>query len=264
MGVVFLLLVLVGALVLHYLYAWKPKNWKKFYITHPMWFAHRGALHMAPENTSAAYEQATELGMPALEIDVVSTRDGKLVCSHNFDLERETDVFGYIHKLLFDELKNVNAGAKWSDCWEPLPLLEEVLHALPPGQRLNIEVKTYRIFDFRTALNVARLIRAKNLQDRSIVSSFNPFAIWAVKWVDPSILTGFILETMGYFWLLNLVHPDCLHPVAELVHDDLLKFARDRGLAVNVWTVNTRPAICWLVERGVDGIITDRPEYVLS
>lgn len=264
MAIVFLLSVLTCALVLHYLYGWKPEDWKTFYTTHPMWFAHRGDFTLAPENTLAAYERAIERGMPALELDVASTRDGYLVCSHNFDLERETDGFGYIHQLLYKELKRVKAGTAGSKHQEPLPLLEEVLNRLPQGLRINIEIKTYRIFDFKTALTIARLVKSKNLQERTIVSSFNPFSIWAVKRIDRTILTGLILESLDYFWMLNLVHPDCLHPTAELVNDKLLKFARNKGLAVNVWTVNTRPAVRWLVEKGVDGIITDRPEYVLS
>jgi len=81
--------------------------------------------------------------------------------------------------------------------------------------------------------------------------------------IDRQIMTGFIIEpkTQGLIRFVNLIHPDYLHLESTLVTDDLLRYARQKGMAVNVWTVNNKPAIEWLVNKGVDGIITDRPEY---
>ena len=61
--------------------------------------------------------------------------------------------------------------------------------------------------------------------------------------------------------MINVIHPACLHPAAELVSEGLVKFAKHRGLAINVWTVNTKPAIDWLIDLKVDGIITDQTEF---
>jgi len=46
-----------------------------------------------------------------------------------------------------------------------------------------------------------------------------------------------------------------------LVTKGLVKHCKERGLSINVWTVNNKPAIDWLYELGVDGIITDNPKY---
>ncbi len=64
--------------------------------------------------------------------------------------------------------------------------------------------------------------------------------------------------------MLPLVHisrADFINPRSDLVTSSLLRFAGKKGMRINVWTVNTKPAIDWLIEQGVDGIITDRLEY---
>ena len=62
--------------------------------------------------------------------------------------------------------------------------------------------------------------------------------------------------------MINVIHHDCLHPTAELVSENLVKFAKQKGLALNIWTVNTKPAIDWLIDLKVDGIITDQIEIL--
>jgi len=93
-------------IVLNHLYLWKPRDMSLFYNgNRPLWFAHRGASSTAPENTISAFTQAVKNGMPALEIDVVRTSDGVLLCSHNFDLEWKTDSNGYIDEMSYNEIK---------------------------------------------------------------------------------------------------------------------------------------------------------------
>jgi len=261
MNSIFFLVLLLAALLLKHFYWWAPRVTTGLFSRRPLYFAHRGALHLAPENTLPAYQAALEAGMPALELDVLATRDGKIVCSHNFDLERETDGFGYIDELDWEQVKNVNAATKWPGQKVPLPLLEEVLGWVPAGVILDVEVKTRGVGDVKTAVRVARLIRAAGLSDRTLLTSFNPLALLTVRMLVPELLTGLVLEDLRMLACLNLVHPDCLHPRADLVTSDLLRFAHERGLVVNAWTVNTRPAIDWLLKNSVDGIITDRPEF---
>ena len=251
-------------LITRHLYLWRPLDSTDFYPWKPFFMGHRGVMTRAPENTLAAYAAALAAGLKGNELDVMATRDGVLVCSHNFDLERVTDGTGYIYERTYDYLRVVNAAVCHPAAGhQTIPRLEEVLDFFPPDFRLNIEVKTRGLWDILPALQVARLVRRRRLQKRTIVSCFNPLALLGVKWVDETILTGLLVEneTWPLLRLINLARPDCLHPEAGLVTDDLLRFVRQRGLALNVWTVNNRPAIDWLIKRGVDGIITDRPEY---
>lgn len=239
---------------------WSPLSTASFYNQRPMWFAHRGALHQAPENTMASYTKALEVAMPAIEMDVVLTKDNRIVCSHNHDLERETDGFGYIGEKTYAQISSLNAGIKWKNKIEPIPLMEDMLNMFSPEIRINIEIKTRKPFDFKTPVKVAKIIQDKGFQGRVIVSSFNPVAIWAVKRVDRSIITGLILENPRMFPFVYFSHPDCVHLAAELVTSRLINFSRKKHMAINVWTVNAGPAAKWLLKKGVDGLMTDRPE----
>jgi glycerophosphoryl diester phosphodiesterase len=47
---------------------------------------HRGLLNRAPENTWLGFQAALGAGFRSIEMDVLQTKDGKIVCTHNFDL----------------------------------------------------------------------------------------------------------------------------------------------------------------------------------
>lgn len=251
-------LTVAALLILKHLFIWSPIRPSDHYRNRPLFFAHRGLLHLAPENTKPAFTAAIDEGFKAIEYDVVRTKDGVVVCSHNFDLERKTSGTGWIKDKTWEELKSITTGS--SENKTGLTTLEEALESIPAGTLQNIEVKTARIFDIATAVSALKTVKRYKRQNDVIISSFNPFTLLAVKLVAPDIRTGFILETMDYFFMVNWIHPDFIHPTAELVNKKLLKFARDRELGFNVWTVNNRGSIQHFLRQGVDGIITDRHE----
>lgn len=261
MNFTFVILIIITGISLTFLLSWKPNKAGQFYSTHPMWFAHRGLLHTAPENTMAAYMAAAETDVPGLEMDVVCTCDGVIICSHNYDLERETDGSGYIFEKDYSYISNVNAAAKWPGRTDRMPTLESTLTKISSGIRVNIELKTRKVLDFKIALKTAAIVQRLGMVERVIISSFNPFSLGIIKLFYPAVLTGFIFESKLHFSLVHFARPDCLHPRADFVTDDLVCYARERKLAINAWTVNTRPAMEWLLRQGIDGLITDRPEF---
>ena len=92
---------------------------------------------------------------------------------------------------------------------------------------------------------------------RIIVSSFNPFVIFYFKLFHPHIITGFLYQNLLYLSFVNWIHPSYIHPRADLLNDELIRYAKEKNLGVNVWTVNNKPAIDWCRDKKVDGIITD-------
>jgi len=227
-----------------------------------VWYGHRGLLIRAPENTWSAYKAAIDVGLPAIELDVVQSKDGKIVCSHNFDLERETDGFGYIFETTWAELKKINAAIHWSGNTEKIPLLEDVLSKVPKGFLVDIEIKTRKALDGSTAIKVAKIVKRLKVQKSTIVSSFNPFALRMVKWVDQSIKTGYLLQDTKLMFLRSFTRADHIHPRADLFNNDFNEFAKRNKLGINVWTVNTQPGKEYFINEGVEGIITDRPEIL--
>ena len=107
-----ILMVFIGLSIKH-LFFWSPVSGSHIYKhSHPLFIAHRGLHKTEPENTIPAIKKAIKLGFTAIELDVFSSLDKKIICSHNIDLERETERSGFVDGKKYDELKNTTYRAK--------------------------------------------------------------------------------------------------------------------------------------------------------
>jgi glycerophosphoryl diester phosphodiesterase len=225
-----------------------------------MLYGHRGLLNKAPENTRLAYEAAVHAGLGGIELDVVQTKDGEIICSHNFDLERETNGFGYIYNKIWSDLKNLNIVTHRGREMEQIPRLMDVLEQLPINYIINIEIKTHKLLDISTATKVAKIIQKENRHKTTLVSSFNPVSLRRVKGVDPEIKTGFLVENRRMILFTPLSRADYLHPRADMFNNQTMDYCGRNRLGTNIWTVNSGPGMAFFRKRDVDGIITDYPE----
>ena len=225
-----------------------------------MLYGHRGLLNKAPENTRLAYEAAVHAGLGGIELDVVQTKDGEIICSHNFDLERETNGFGYIYNKRWSDLKKLSVAPHRGGERGQIPMLTDVLDRLPIDYIINIEIKTHKLLDISTATKVARIIQSKNRHKTTLVSSFNPVSVRTVKCVDPEIKTGFLVEKRRMILFTPLSRADYLHPRADAFNNQMMDYCGRNRLGTNIWTVNSGPGIAFFRKRNVDGIITDHPE----
>jgi glycerophosphoryl diester phosphodiesterase len=258
---------------------------------------HRGARGLAPENTLPAFAAALSLGVTTLELDVGVTRDGKVVVYHdrtlNPDITRGPDGQWLpargpaVHSLSYEELLRYDVGRlrPGSDYARPFPAqaaadgtrvpeLRQVFDlARKAGNasvRFNIETKltpqapgeTLPPAEFARA--VIAEIRKAGVASRSTIQSFDWRTLEAVKAEAPEIatvhLTGAkfadgprrVKEAGGAIWSPNFA----------VVNAGTLKEARALGLKVVVWTVNAAEDIAAMIDLGVDGIISDRPDLV--
>jgi len=228
------------------------------------WYGHRGLINRAPENTWLGFQAALDAGFRSIEMDVLQTKDGKIVCTHNFDLERETDGKGYIDCKTLFELETVNAGVKWPNIKSTIPTLESALVRLPKGCQVNIEIKTRKFMDWSTPREVIKIIKKLKIQNDVIISSFNPIALRIVKCVESSFKTGLLFKDTRAVGLMSFARPNYIHPRSDIVTDDLIKYAQRYKLGINVWTVNSRVGMQFFIEKKVKGIITDYPEAIPS
>lgn len=270
--VVILLAALAVVGVVRYLWFWQARQVPIYPEGQLLCLAHRGVPSKAPENTLPAFQEAFKTGVDGIELDVMETADGVLIVSHDHDLERVTGSSGYVWELPYTAIASLNAACRWGDRFPhtPIPRLEDVLEALPEEMLINIELKTRRWFSPGFVEKVIAMVRRYRLVKRSIISSFNPYALLKVRWLEPELAIGYNWRDTLVPWYLrrpcfmNLVHPDFLHPHVVVVTPDVVAKAHRRGMKVNVWTVNNRPMIQYLESIGVDGIFTDFPELVLQ
>jgi glycerophosphoryl diester phosphodiesterase len=238
-------------------------------LVHPLNLGHRGARGLAPENTLASMAAGMAAGADGVEFDVQRTADGHLVVFHDDDLKRICGVGGRVVTSTLAQLRDLDASRHFGPQFagEPIPTLDEVIEALPASAFLNIEAKRFRFRSDGLEAGILAAIRRHNLLGRCIVSSFNPVLLWRLGRMDRSVPLGLLYAPdlpLGFNrgWQRHILRLRALHPYHEEVTADLVQQAHGRGWQVNTWTVNEPAEMRRLIELGVDGIITDRPDVL--
>jgi glycerophosphoryl diester phosphodiesterase len=229
----------------------------------PQIIAHRGASGHAPENTTAAYRLAIELGSQFIEADLQVCRDGHIVAMHDAMLQRTTNGRGSVAESTLEELRAIDAG-RWFDrdfAGQRMPTVEEVL-----GLSAEADVGFY--FQIRCPFSAefgASLIRAvRNLDalNRVVVVSSDPIAIESLRKLNDAVVTGILIEAP---------HPDPVEQAArcgaqqlclreDLVTAEIVHRTHNAGLLAVAWTVNLPGRMRALLPTGVDRIVTDFPD----
>ncbi len=235
-------------------------------------FAHRGAKLVAPENTLPAFERALAMGVDGIELDVQCSKDGVPVVMHNFTVDETTDGTGRVADLTSAELRRLDAGRHFSGDFlgTHVPTLEDVLALVGTRCRLNIEIKSADPLGGSEVELIAQMIRAGDLYDTVIVSSFNPITLIKMHWYDARIPLGLLYhgaqlpQFLREAWLSPIMHPQAFHPHHSLVDAEYMAWAKGMSLAVNTWTVNDVDEARRLVGLGVDAIISDAPDALIA
>ena len=104
--------------------------------------AHRGASHLAPENTMASVMLGWEKGAD-VEVDVYLTKDNRIVAIHDETTKRTAGVELKVAEMTSQELRKLDVGSFKSEefAGEPIPFLADIVETIPPGRKLYIEIK---------------------------------------------------------------------------------------------------------------------------
>jgi len=253
-----------------------------FATPRPLVFAHRGGSALAPENTIEAFAQGVELGADGLELDVHLSRDGVVVVHHDFTLDRTTDLAGPLSHRTADELARADAGyhfenpraggrASFRGCGIGIPSLADVLRRFP-DVRLIIEMKS----DARElAEAVAAVLRRNDALDRVCIGAFGRRALRVMRALEPSVATSAAREEVRWALYRSWGRWPVRRPayggfqipeiwgLTRVVSPRFVRDAHDAGAAVQVWTVDSEANARRLLDWGVDGLITDRPDLIV-
>ena len=232
-----------------------------------MWVvAHRGASGHAPENTLAAFRRAVELGARFIETDLHLSRDARFVAIHDDTLDRTTSGRGLVHEYALAELREFDAGS-WFDprfAGERIPTLDEILQfAREHDVVFYLEIKPVEAWGVEHTL-VATL-RDAGEAARAVVLSFDAATLAAVRRIEPTLMTGLLFDRPGAAVRRAIeVGARQLAPRGDQVTPDLIAEARRADLHVVTWTINEPAHMRALLAAGVDGIMTDYPDRLLS
>jgi glycerophosphoryl diester phosphodiesterase len=229
--------------------------------------AHRGASGYAPENTFAAFRKALAMGAGFIETDLQLSRDARFVALHDPTVNRTTNGQGAVHDLTLAELRKLDAGSWFGSefAGERIPTIEEILEfAKKHDIVFYLELKPFGSWGGEHALISA--LRESGEIARTVVISFDPAILSAVRKIEPTLMTGLLYEGQITDPLDKAQHIGArqLAVRGDLVTPRLLKEARSRDLQVVCWTVNHPAHMRLLAEAGVDGIISDYPDRLLE
>jgi len=232
----------------------------------PLAMAHRGGAIEHLENSMPAFEACVQMGYRYLETDVRVTADGVLVAFHDGSLERVTDRTGRLEQLTWAEVSEARIGGR-----EPILKLEDLLGAWP-DVRFNLDIKAAGVLT-----PLVRSVRRLGVTERICLGSFSDARIAAARRLfGPAVCTS--LGPRGVAALrmssyspraagLVRIQAGCAQVPLQvggraLVDERFLAAAHARGLQVHVWTVDTVEESETMLDLGVDGIMTDRPEML--
>lgn len=236
--------------------------------------AHRGASHDAPENTLAAMKLAWTQRADGIETDLHLSRDGHIVVLHDADTLRVSGISNRVAQSTWAELKDLDVGRWKGPAWagEKIPTLDAILATIPDDKFILIEIKVRA--EILPALEKAlRASGKKPAQLRLITFNYETarvakerFPAHEVYWLasyKKDAATGRFPELDALIAQARAARLDGLDLDYKFPIDGaFVKKVHDAGLKLHVWTVDDPQTARTLRDAGVDGITTNRPEFL--
>ena len=224
----------------------------------PLVIAHRGASAYRPENTLPAYELAVSQRADMIEIDLHRTRDGACVITHDETLGHLGGA-GAIEDAGVAEVRALDAGEG-----ERVPLLDEVLDAFGERVPFNLELKR-GVRGLYAGLEAQALaaVERRGLLGATLFSSFFDPALAELRRLAPEARVALLIQPRTRDDALARaleLGAEALNPWFALATPELVAAAHDAGLAVYPYTVDDPDDMCRLLDAGVDGLFTNRPD----
>ncbi len=275
----------------------KPKNLENFDVQ-----GHRGARGLYPENTFHAMIAAIDCGVNTLEMDLVITKDNRVVLSHepymnhkicldsnqqNITESREKSF--NIYEMSFEEISCFDCGSKGHPDFLNQkktsafkPLFKEVVTSIQAyikenkKQRIqyNLEIKRKPQWDniYHPEVNeyvrlILKEISDLGIENKCIIQSFDVESLNLVHQLKPKIKTSLLVEKgqLSIEENLNRLNftPSIYSPEHQSVSEEAVKLLHQKNILVIPWTVNNRKDMISLIQQGVDGLITDYPNDLI-
>lgn len=219
----------------------------------PLIIAHRGASSYAFENTLDSFRKACEFGADMIELDIRATKDSQLIVFHDSAIDRMTDGSGLVQYFPLADLKKIKIHG------EAIPTLEEVIKVTLGKTNYNFEIKKIPL---DCVDNFVQLLDKYNLRYKAIISSFNRKIILHIQEIDRQIKIALLCWRLrgNNLKFLQKHEINFVHPYYGFITRKQIKQVHDFGIKINTWTVNWSLDLRWLINLGVDGIITNRPD----
>jgi glycerophosphoryl diester phosphodiesterase len=226
---------------------------------HVVVMAHRGASKMAPENSLAAIRAAIEARADWVEIDVQETADDEVVVIHDSDFMKLAGNPLKVWDATMEDLHMIDIGSRFDAKFasERVPTLNDVLTLCHHKIGVVIELKYYG-HDRQLEQRVAQIVEQCDMASQVMIMSLRPEGVRKMKGLRPTWPCGLLMSvSIGD---IRRVDADFLAVNSRAATRSFVDRVHRTGKKVFVWTVNDAALMCTLMNRGIDGLLTDRPE----
>ncbi|CAM4144538.1 glycerophosphodiester phosphodiesterase family protein [Gillisia limnaea] len=263
---------------------------------------HRGDRGNFPENSIPAFISAVEKGVDVIELDVIISKDKKVVVSHEpfmhslyvltpsgDTISEENQEKFNLYEMTYDSIRKFDVGSKGNKLFPDQqkqktykPLLAEAIDSIENFiKKNNLEKVKYNI-ELKSSANeygfyqpepkefvelVMQVIQDKNLQKKMNLQSFDVNILNQIHQKYPEVETAYLVYIEGIQKNLDLLNfrPEIYSPDYGLVKNAaFVDSIKTMDMKLIPWTVNEPEVIKKMIELEVDGIITDYPERVLQ
>lgn len=229
--------------------------------------AHRGFSGLYPENTLLSFTKALELGVEAIELDVQLSRDGEAMIFHDEDLRRTTGVKGWLKDLTCEELRKLDASGEFKGVYgrNLIPTLDEYLELTAGLDVITlIELKNSFIVYPGLEEKVANRVAAHRQNERVILYSANHRSVKFFGGIAPGVKLLFPFDN----WIYNYGAYCRSHgisacmPYFRSLDSKIVGEIKQHGVSLYPWTVDDAADMRSMIELGVDGMLTNRPDLL--
>ncbi|MDH5474642.1 MAG: glycerophosphodiester phosphodiesterase family protein [Cyclobacteriaceae bacterium] len=257
---------------------------------------HRGCRGLMPENTIPAFLKALDLGVTTIELDVVVSKDGKIVVSHDpylnpdICLSPDGEEIGdkgdfNLYNMTYDEILRCDCGSKGNPKFEEQgkqtlskPLLSDVI------KKVEWHIKSYTQYEVDYNIEIKSTQSGDNVYhptpaifselvyelidkyipiERIIIQSFDFRVLKYWHKMHPQVRLAALVDNQKSIQtnLANLgFKPNVYSCYYPLLDEGKVRYLQKNGMKVIPWTVNDTTIMNELVRWGVNGIITDYPD----
>ena len=236
--------------------------------------AHRGGARIANENTLSSFQQAIEMGVDMVELDVHMTKDNYVVICHDMTIDRTTNGTGKIENMTLEQFKQaavVDHVSKLPTS-ESMPTLREALELMKGRTKILLEIKRRHKNQYAgLEQQIIDMIHEMDMVDQVVIQSFDDQALFTVHQLDPSIriekllfcklpfgmcfdgkISRFTFEKYKMCASLNFMY--------KFINQNEIDKLHAEGFEVKVWTVDDPSKLNYKA----DGVITNRPDLFLN
>lgn len=225
-------------------------------------FAHRGGASDAPENTLEAFQRAVDLGYTYMETDVHATSDGVLLAFHDDDLQRTCGVDGRISQMTWEQVRVARVDGR-----QPIPTFDELVSTWP-DLRWNIDCKADDALP-----HLVDALKRHRILDRVCIGAFSDRRLRTLRAeLGPDLATSLGPKGVARLRLAASLgrpirFPDGVYAAqvpsrqgpVSLNSERFIEISHASGLHVHYWTIDEPQHMADLLDRGADGIMTDKP-----